>query len=181
MRRVLSAITLLCLLLFRAQISSAANAGDADSLLCVIDRGNAQPIEGVWRLTASPESVLAITARAGVPGTYDVWLLDSPDYRIEPYQLIGSAREGGERGSYDLTLTDRPGVMKARKRTFIATADGDDSGRLRLRAYHRGKRISIWRWLPYLFRVTVINQSDRPADHDGMVRVYPASGGRLDL
>lgn len=180
MLRILPVILLFCLPCLH---SSTATARDSrvDSLLTVIDRARGQAIEGVWRMTASAESVLAITARAGSAGTYDVWLLDSPDYRIEPCQLIGSAREGAERGSYDLTLTERPGAVRARKRSFIATVDGDDHGRLRLHAYNRGKRISLWRWLPYLFRVTIINQSDRPSDHDGMVRIYPAAGGRLEL
>ena len=178
MRRPVATIMLALLAVgpFRA---SAGNR--VDSLLSVIDRGNCQAIEGVWRLTASPETIIAISSCGASDSRFDIWLLDSPDYRVEPCVHIGQATEGARRGSYDLTMCEQPGKKPVRKHSFIAEFENGDSGRLILKAYKRGKRISVWRWLPYMFRVTVIDRTNRPTDHDGLVRIYPDPGSRLDL
>lgn len=151
-----------------------------DSLLQRIDSSYGEPAAGVWSLTASPDALLAFCPSNAVEGRLDIWLIDSPDFNVEPCTLIGHAVAGTKPGSYDLTLDEHPGNPKARKRSFIATID-DTGMNLQLHAYHRGKRISLWRWIPYLYRVSVIENSNRPDDHDGLRRVYPADGGGFCL
>ncbi|MDE6097765.1 MAG: hypothetical protein K2G24_02645 [Muribaculaceae bacterium] len=151
-----------------------------DSLMSAIDNGYGNPIEGVWRMTASPESTLAITPSAGHEGMFDIWLLDSPDFRIEPCVRIGQAAAGAENGEYDISLTERPGDILARKRHFIAHT-GENAMQIRLQAYRKGKRINIRRLLPYLFRISVTDNSNRPDNHDGLIRIYPSGGGIFTL
>ncbi|MDE5930225.1 MAG: hypothetical protein K2H03_07065 [Muribaculaceae bacterium] len=157
-----------------------ARSSTIDSLLSVIDNGYGDPAEGVWRMTATPDAVLAICPSTESDGSFDVWLLDSPDFTLEPCTRIGRAIAGSQPGSYDLTLVENPGSPKPGRRSFIANID--ESGlNMRLTAYRRGKRISLWRWIPYLFRVTVIDKSNRPSNHDGLRRIYPSDGGIFTL
>lgn len=144
-----------------------------DSLRLTVDHGRGEPIEGFWRMTGQG-AMIAITAHIGRDGVYDIHLLDSPDLTVTPFTLIGQARAGLKAGSYDLTLTDHPGRLRPGRHDFIATFDdNNDTDRLRLNAYRRGHRVSLWRWIPYFFRVTVVDKTNRPDDHDGLQRVYP--------
>lgn len=163
-----------CLLCLLATCSATAQTVSLlDSLRQVIDHGRGMPVEGIWRMTGQG-ALIAITAHAGRDGLFDIHLLDSPDLTAEPYTLIGSATAGIKAGHYDLTLVDHPGRLRPGHHNFIASFS-DDGGTdyLRLEAYRRGHRVSLWRWIPYFFRVTVVQRSDRPDDHDGLVRVYP--------
>lgn len=166
MRRALT-ILLMLTAVFGLRARSLQSVYDA------IDNGRGSAIEGIWRLTASGATI-AVTARPDMPNGYDVLLLDGSDPAVKPYTVIGQAVEGAEAGHYDMQLHSRPGDLRSRKQQFIVSpVEGRSATRMRLSAYKTGFRISFWRLIPYLYRVSVERQNNRPTDHDGMQRLYP--------
>ena len=138
------------------------------------------PVEGVW-LMSGDGALLAIERRAGSLDVYDVVLLDSPDFTVMPGTQLGLLRQTARAGVYDVSLRTAPGLRSDYKDKLGRGHDyvlelGED-GRFTLSGYHRGKRISLRRWLPYLFRVSVVENSTRPEGLDGAVRVFPPSAG----
>lgn len=165
--RAAVAITLILTAVFGLSARSLQSVYDA------IDNGGGSPIEGIWRLTASG-AVIAVTARPDNPHSYDVIMLQGPDPEVKPYTLIGQAVEGAEIGHYDMHLHSRPGDIRSRRQRFIVSpVEGRSASRMRLSAYKTGLSVSLWRLIPYLYRVTVEKQENRPSDHDGMERLYP--------
>jgi hypothetical protein len=142
-----------------------------DSLRQVLDSKACDPIEGLWQFVGDGATV-AITARAGYDGQFDITLLDSPDMSIAPMTICGQLQTTAKVGAYDARLRLKPADgIKSRTKDCVITLT--DTGRFSIAAYNRTKRISLWRWLPYLFRVTVIQRSNRPENLDGALRTYP--------
>ena len=63
-------------------------------------------------------------------------------------------------------------MLKKRQR-YIFTLDRD--GYLSFKSYKQGKKISLGRLLPYLFRVSVSDIDTRPSTVDGAVKIYPST------
>jgi len=142
------------------------------------ERSDMTPLEGVWLMSADG-AMIAIESESGNAGSYKVTLVDSPDFTVRPGTPLGTLTATARPGVYDLTLTTVPGLRKdykdrlGRRHNYIL--ETKENGRFTLSAYHRGRRISLRRWLPYLFRVSVVENATRPEGIDGAVRIYPPS------
>ena len=128
---------------------------------------------GVWETTASG-SVLRFSRRAGARDAYTVAVIESSDYRIAPGTVIGSLTATAVPLCYDAEFISHPAEssvsLKGKKQNFIVEFDS----RMRsctFKAYRRGKRVSLRRLLPYLFRIAVIESDNRPEGIDGAVRI----------
>ncbi len=133
------------------------------------------PVEGVWRMT-DDGAVFAITATPGMTGTFDITLVDSPDFSLTPGLCMGRAKATARPGVYDATIVSdptRPDPAKIFKGSRDCTITITEEARLELRPYSRSKKISLRRWLPYLFRVSVVENATRPDNLDGALRIYP--------
>lgn len=135
----------------------------------VIDNRGSDPLCGLWRMGTDGATVAILPVNAS-RGRFDIFLIDSPDLSAIPGRQIGSVVTTGSAATYDAEFVGA-GKFRNKRQRFIITL-GDD-GHLSLRPYKKGKKISLWRWLPYLYRFTVSDIDTRPTNADGAVRVYP--------
>ena len=137
----------------------------------IIDNRGADPLCGIWRI-GGDGALIAILPETASTARFEIYLLDSPDMSVIPGNKIGSATATGQPGIYDAELAQSQSLLKKRQR-YIFTLDRD--GYLSLKPYKQGKKVSLWRLLPYLFRasVSVSDINTRPASVDGAIKVYP--------
>lgn len=131
----------------------------------------ADALEGDWQVHGGGACLRVCPAP--VPGApMAVLWLDGPDPSIAPMEQIGEAVPGAEPGLYDFRVKADPASGKKRARYMsFAVRLTDSADGLAFEAYNRGRRVSLWRWIPYLFRVTVSEPRRRPAGLDGARRV----------
>lgn len=126
------------------------------------------PIEGRWTVNGGG-AVIEIARAPGADERFSVTMVDSPDLKVAPGTVLGYACPAPATGRYDCHLSADPSPRHrragGRKVDFsIEFADGT-SDAIIFSYYQKGRRISLWRWLPYLFRVTV---SDPHRDSSGL-------------
>ena len=138
----------------------------------IIDSRGADPLCGIWRIGGDGALVAILPATAST-ARFDIYLLDSPDLSVIPGEKIGSAAATGQPGTYDAELSTSPQSFLKKRLRYILTLDRD--GYLSLKSYKQGKKVSLGRLLPYLFRISVTDVDTRPGSVDGAVKVYPAS------
>lgn len=128
----------------------------------------ADPLCGRWRMTSGGAEI-EIAPHPTDADTYSVTLYHSEDYTIPAATPIGQIRRTATPGRYVATLCDNPTAPFPKKRSLVVSVRTD--GTLGFEPYSKGRRISLWRWIPYLFRVTVIERGHQPSDTEGAVPV----------
>ena len=131
----------------------------------------ADPLEGVWQINGDGALLEFVQSDATV-AALDIEWRDGPDLTIAPGTGIGRAVPSASAGVYDCHIATDPRASDASRRRaayFKLTMHGADA--FALTPYRRDRSISLWRWLPYLFRVTVTDRDNRPAELDGATRV----------
>lgn len=161
-------------LLAAIAISASLTLSGAEPISCrqareIIDSRGSDPITGIWKI-GGDGATIAFLPQAASASAFDIVLLDSPDLSILPGDIIGEAVTTGRLATYDASMNTSPGTTK-RKVKSILTIDKD--GRLNIRPYKQGKSVKLWRWLPYLFRISVSEHDTRPDGVDGAVKIYP--------
>lgn len=130
------------------------------------------PVEGIWRMSGS-EGLFAVVAD---PGTifFRLIVVDSPDRNILPGTVMGACTAAGRADCYDARIytSGDTGILSKPKR-FTVTLD--DGGRLIMVPVTNKLKVNLWRFLPYMFRMTVTRVNNRPDNLDGAVRVFPAA------
>lgn len=124
------------------------------------------PLEGRWTINGGG-AVIEITRAPGADERFCVTMVDSPDLKVAPGTVLGYATPAPAAGRYDCRLAADPSPRHSgrRKVSFsIEFVDGTADA-ITFSYYQKGRRISLWRWLPYLFRVTV---SDPRGDINGL-------------
>lgn len=170
MRQVGRLIGLLLLIVTMAEMP-AAQAMERREACRMIDNEGRDPICGIWRMGGDGAEI-AILPRAGRSSHFDIVVIDSPDMSVMPGTHIGSITATGKLGTYDAQFEARKGLLNRTLR-YILTLDKDD--RMQFESYKKGKKVALWRWIPYLFRVTVSDYNTRPSGVDGAVRMYPTA------
>lgn len=129
------------------------------------------PLAGRWAV-GDGGAVLDIVEMPGVGGNLEIRWVDGPDFSILPGTPIGVACSTSEAGKYDCRVTTDPRRARspARKVDFVLELDGNTGDSFSMSHYRRGRRVTLWRWLPYLFRMSISN-SEVPAGLDGARRV----------
>lgn len=164
------AIILLLAALFCQTINADNEKPVTQAEACrVIDNHGTDPLCGLWRMGTDGATVAILPASAS-RGKFEIFLIDSPDLSAIPGRLIGNAATTGSAATYDAEFAG-DGKFHNKRQRFIITL-GDD-GRLSLKPYKKGKKISLWKWLPYLYRFRISDINTRPTNADGAVRVYP--------
>lgn len=173
MGATLSRLSLLifCLSLWAADVCGAEPMTVAQARQ-IIDSIGTDPLSGIWRMGPDGATVAILPVTAS-QGRFNIYLLDSPDMSVIPGGLIGSAASTGANGTYDAEFAGT-GKFVSKRQRFIMTLSPD--GTLGFKSYKKGKKISLWRWLPYLFRFSVSDYNTRPSAVDGAVRLYPSNG-----
>lgn len=132
----------------------------------------ADPIVGRWQVNAGG----AVFDIQPVPGNSEslvmLWV-DGPDFSIAPGTEIGRIYPSATPGTYDCHAATDPRRQGLRKRTadFVIRFSDTDANTLIFSAYRRNKRVSLWRWIPYFFRVTIIQDNNRPDNLEGARRL----------
>lgn len=161
-------VLFLCLMLMAMAVRSETPFSRA-SACAEIDRYGSDMLCGIWQLGGDGATV-AILPEKGSSAKFRIVLVDSPDMSLMPGSVLGAVVTTGKAGTYDAEFFSSKGLLK-RPKKFIITI-GED-GRLTFNSYKQGKQVSLWRWLPYLYRVTISDRDTRPSSADGAVRVYP--------
>lgn len=160
----------LCLLLTVLSVDSEAAAPfDRGSVKAEIDRYGSDPLCGIWQM-GGDGAVFAVIPEKGSSSRFRIVLIDSPDMSVMPGHEIGCVVTTGKTGYYDCEFFKDKGLLKRNKKFIIVL--GED-GRLTFNSYKQGKQVSLWRWIPYLYRMTITDRDTRPSWADGAVRIYP--------
>lgn len=133
----------------------------------------ADPVEGLWKFNGDGATVRIVPSTDASGRLQMVWV-DGPDMSVEPGHVVAFITPGARAGVYDCVVSDDPRRTRhghGGKKTFIMHLDADHASRLTFEAYSRSRRISLWRMLPYLFRVSVGPAPKAPADLEGAVRL----------
>lgn len=168
MRTVCRFIALFFVVVCLSEVPEAEAIGRKDACR-LIDSESRDPVCGIWRMGGDGAEI-AILPRRGYASQFDIIVVDSPDMSVMPGTKIGSVSATGKLGTYDAQFNARKGLLNRTLR-YIMTLGKDD--RLQFESYKKGKKVALWRWIPYLFRVTVTDYDTRPSGADGAVRVYP--------
>lgn len=166
----------LFLLLLPALLPAIAIAApwDIDSIASIFAGRMPDPIEGVWQFPADGASIFIEKKTAT---TYDIKILDSPMLDVRPGICIGTAVATPSSSTFDAHLDAKKiGNKRLKKADAILTLV---DGHLCIRPYSTGKKIALWRWIPYFFRVSVYNDNTRPSNLDGAEKVYPIDESML--
>lgn len=147
------------------------------SLFAAITMHAADPLEGRWQVNGDG-ALVDIVATAGTSGVMEMRWVDGPDLSIEPGTVVGTITPSSTAKVYDChALVDprQSNVAKQRKVYFAIRFLGDSANDIGFEAYERRRRISLWRWIPYMFRVSLTKEASRPNELDGASRVtdYP--------
>ncbi len=153
-----------------------ASPWDIDSITAIFGGRQPDPIEGLWQFPADG-AVLLIEKRSA--STYDITILDSPSLDVRPGTVIGTAVTTPTAGVYDANFDPKPIKNKRLKKANAALKLSD--GYLSFKPYTTGKRVALWRWIPYFFRITVFDDNSRPSGLDGARRIYPPDGAGSDI
>ena len=169
--RLCTALALICVL-----GAEAVSAGgfDLDSLKTYLREDSRSPIEGIWQISGEG-AVIAISRKPATQATYEVRIIDSPALEILPGQIVGELTTTGADDVWEARFakpgkSDRP-LPKSGSRDFMCKLVSP--GVMRFSSFRKNRKISLWRWIPYLFRVTVSEKPTRPADADGARMIYP--------
>lgn len=127
-------------------------------------------IEGVWRISGS-EGIFAVAAD---PGTifFKLIIIDSPDRNVLPGTVMGACTAAGRNDCYDARMftSGDTGVLSRPKRFTLTLSE---EGRLIMVPVTNKLKLNLWRFLPYMFRMSVTRVNDRPDNLDGAIRVFP--------
>ncbi|MDE6310293.1 MAG: hypothetical protein K2L96_00550 [Muribaculaceae bacterium] len=138
------------------------------------DAAASDPVEGLWQMSPTGGgAVFELQACPGQRGVFELRMIESPDWRIPPGTVCGRVMAAARPGVYECVMDAAPGAKKkSLKGAYTATLELDDTGhRLLFKPYSRHRRVSLHRWLPYFFRVTLERENPRPSDLEGAVRI----------
>lgn len=163
-------LSLICLFLIADGINAADGSFSRAKMRELID-SSADPLCGIWQMGGDGATVAIIPEKAS-SARFDIILVDSPDMSVIPGKTIGHAVATGKSGTYDASIKSERAIGKRTHRFIISlTKDGN----LEFSSYKKGRSIALWRWIPYLYRISVSDRDTRPTSADGATRLYPSN------
>lgn len=132
------------------------------------DATEADRLEGIWQATGDG-AIFVIRRLPAAMASYELVMVDSPDWQIAPGTPFGTLRSTGSPNTYDASLLSDPSDSRSRTRDFVFELSPDRQ-RIIFKPYRRRHTINFERWFRYLFRATV-KEPTRPKDIDGAIRL----------
>lgn len=156
----------------------SAHSPDIDSLKTRIDRIGPVPVEGLWQFTGEGATILVERSSRrsspdALPVSYNIIMASPADESVPSGVFIGRMLLTAISDAYDCYLLIDPGHPEKGERRF--TVKLNDSGHLSFVREKGGVSVSLWRWIPYLYRVTVVRRHERDPRLDGAVKIYPVT------
>ncbi|MDE6809416.1 MAG: hypothetical protein K2J42_04935 [Muribaculaceae bacterium] len=174
--KLLLPLTVVTVLLFTALPSGATDIVNRELAIDLLDRTGPTRFEGLWQFTDNGATVLIIRDSNpahpdGEPPSYSVIMVQPVDGSgVKPGELIGQAWPTAKADYFDCRLK---GTTDSKDRYHKFTAHLNDEGHMSFVKDKSGMSVSLWRWIPYLFRVTVVNRHTRDESLDGCIKLYP--------
>lgn len=132
-------------------------------------------VEGLWQFLPDG-AVVAIERSDSRDSNYaqkfNVVIVKTVDAEVEEGTLIGNIYSTATAKHFTAELySDVKGDVASKKKKF--TLSLTDKGHLAF-VMEKGRfRLDFWRWLPYLFRISVERNKGVPGGIDGCVRIFP--------
>lgn len=133
------------------------------------------PLEGRWQINGRG-ALVDIVPAVQAPGLLEMRIVDASDMSIVPGTVVATITPAAHAGLYDCRASKDPRKAHSRRGSvaFTISFNSDESNTgniIDFNFYHHRRRVSLWRWLPYLFHISVINPPDNPSHLDGARRV----------
>lgn len=159
-------------------VAVSAQTFAADSLRVRVDRLGPVPVEGVWQFTGEGATVLVerVSGRPApdaLPAAYNMIMISPVDDTVRPGTHIGRLQLTAVADAFDCRLYIDPSAPEKGEHRF--TLRLNDAGHFSFLREKGGVSVSLWRWIPYLFRVTVVRRNVRDPRLDGAVKIYPVT------
>lgn len=141
----------------------------AEELVERFDTSPVQLPEGIW--TFSPGGSVVSITESERNGVFIIRALSVWDASIAPGTVLGEVSAGGTSSRYDAWMYADPTNHVRGKERFILNLSSD--GHFTIEPYRKNAQFALWRWIPYIFRVSVQGGHTRPSNIDGIHRLYP--------
>lgn len=137
------------------------------------DTGVLAPVEGIWEYPSDDVRVV-IKSDSSEPGTFAISILDTPDCRLQPGDVIGRLYPTADSRQYRLeqkTRVDPFGLIHPKDCAASLSADGES---LNVKSPKVKLKIMPYTLLPRFWRIIRVSEKN-PADDlpVGLVKVYP--------
>ena len=137
------------------------------------DTGVLNPVEGIWEYPDDGARV-CIQADPASPGSFTIYMISTPDCRLEYGDVIGHLHPTVDSRQFRLeqwTHKDKLSFTKAEQCAATLSADGES---LRVKSPKLKLKINVHTLLPRFWRVARVSYDD-PTDKlpAGLVKVYP--------
>lgn len=137
------------------------------------DSGVLSPVEGLWVYPSDDMRVL-IKKDDSIPGTFAISVVETPDCRLKPGDIIGRLYPSADRRQFRLEQMTRKGIMGLiHPKDCVATLSSDGES-LIVKSPKLKLKIMPYTLLPRFWRMLRISEKN-PADDlpAGLVKVYP--------
>lgn len=146
---------------------------DMESARKWCDGSMLSPIEGIWRYPAD-QTLLLIRQSKSESGRYDLIVVETPDTRLTPGDIIGYLKPSASASKYEMGVYgDKKGKIIPVAEKCVATYHPTESS-LQIETPSLKASLRSTRFLPSLWRAIRITIND-PVNKlpKGMVKIYP--------
>lgn len=136
-------------------------------------------IEGLWQWV-DDGAIIAIERAKTIEAvtTYRMVVIESPHRSIRPGTVMGYLTTTAKQDNFDARIyTDNNlnGLLHSSKSFNIVMSD---NSRLAITPYREGISVSLWRWIPYMYRIGISTRGNRPQGLDGCIKIFPLPATR---
>ncbi len=178
MGRLVAIILLLAAASIRCHTEILPGYSTVDSVASRLEQLPLCPAEGIWQM-ATDGGLFAIeradfSATETMPLELRLTVIRSPQRRVRPGSVMGTARPTVKPGVYEARLNTRIADIGGLElpRRFLLTVS-NEGATLTIEPFKSPIKFNLLRMIPYLYRAVRL-QDSRPQGLDGAVRIYPA-------
>ena len=129
-------------------------------------------IEGIWQFMPDGATVAVERAEVNIDSHISRYNVVTVDDDVEDGTLIGHIYSSASATQFTAELySDIHGDKSLKLKKYIL--DLTDKGRLTFNTGSNKVRLDFWRWLPYLFRISVVRDKKSANIANGCVKIYP--------
>lgn len=146
-----------------------------DEVKTRLKQTSAAGIEGIWQFMPDGATIAIERAQVSVESQinrYNVVIVSSVDDNVDDGTLIGYVYPTASANQFTAELySSIQGNKSLKLKKYVLELT--DKGRLTFKSGNTKVRLDFWRWLPYLFRISVARDKKSSNAIDGCVKIYP--------